>query len=187
MKKHKDINTFLKALKKYGEDNNIPNITERNAFYLSELMKERKVQSLLEIGTANGYSSIYFANTISPYGGKVTTIEFSQLAYEMAGENIEQSGLSEYIIQYYGDAREIIPHLTESYDMIFIDGLKKASLDFFLLTQKKLNAWGMIIIDDVIKFRYKMEDLYSYLEEHKIPYRLEIIDEDDGIMILENL
>lgn len=187
MKRHKDIDIFLKELKKYGEDNNIPNITERNAFYLGKLMQERKIQSLLEIGTANGYSSIYFANTISPHGGKITTIEFSQLAYEMAGENIEQSGLSEHIIQYYGDAREIIPYLTESYDMIFIDGLKKATLDFFLLARKKLKSWGIIIIDDVMKFRHKMEDLYSYLEKQSIPYRLEKIDDDDGIMILENL
>jgi len=57
----------------------------------------------------------------------------------MAQENIELSGLSHSITQYYGDAREIIPHLEQNYDMIFIDGLKKASLEFYLLVREKLH------------------------------------------------
>lgn len=181
-----DIIHFLEQLKIYGELNNIPNISEKNAEYLKQLIKKRNIQSILEIWTANGYSTLQFASILQEIWGYVTTIEFSQLAYEMAQENIEASWLSRNIKQYYWDAREIIPHLTESYDMIFIDGLKKASLQFFLLAQKKLNTWGIIVIDDVIKFRYKMEDLYTYLDTNQIPYRLEQIDEDDGIMILEN-
>lgn len=101
MKEQKNINTFLQNLKNYGKENNIPNITEKNAEYLTTLMKQKRVRSLLEIGTANGYSSIYFASKLGDLGAKITTIEFSQLAFEMAQENIEQSGLSEYIIQYY--------------------------------------------------------------------------------------
>ena len=179
------INNFLQELKKYGENNNIPNISEKNAEYLKAIIKTRGIKKILEIGTANGYSSIQFASILSQLWGNITTIEFSQLAYEMAQENIEASWLSQYIIQYYGDAREIIPHLEKDYDMIFIDGLKKASLQFYLLAKEKLQPWGIIIIDDVIKFRHKMEDLYIYLKENNIPYELEQIDEDDGIMILE--
>lgn len=40
----------------------------------------------------------------------------------------------------------------------------------------------MIIIDDVIKFRHKMEDLYNYVEEEKLNYEIIQIDSDDGIM-----
>ncbi len=68
--------------------------------------------------------------------------------------------------------------------MIFIDGLKKASLRLYLLAKERLNPHGTIIIDDVIKFRHKMEDLYDYLERKNISYRIEQVDEDDGIMIL---
>ena len=183
--KNEKLENFLKQLKKFGKQNNIPNISEKNAEYLKTLIQSRGVKNILEIGTANGYSSIQFASVMSEIWGSITTIEFSQLAFEMAQENIEASWLSSYIIQYYGDAREIIPHLDWDYDMIFIDGLKKASLQFYQLAQEKLQPWGIIIIDDVIKFRHKMEELYTYLKENNIPYKLEQIDEDDGIMILE--
>ena len=181
----KVLTNFLESLKLYWEKNSIPNISKKNAEYLKTIIKDKNIKKILEIGTANGYSSIQFASILSEIWGKVTTIEFSQLAYEMAQENIEASWLWKYIKQYYGDAREIIPHLKKNYDMIFIDGLKKASLEFYLHAKKKLTPWGIIIIDDVIKFRHKMEDLYMYLEKNTIPYKIEQIDEDDGIMILE--
>ena len=45
--------------------------------------------------------------------------------------------------------------------------------------------WATIVIDDVIKFRYKMESLYKYLESEKIDYKVIQIDSDDGIMIIK--
>jgi len=52
---------FLKDLKTYGEENDIPNISLKNARFLRKLLIENNVQSLLEIGSANGYSTINFA------------------------------------------------------------------------------------------------------------------------------
>jgi predicted O-methyltransferase YrrM len=89
------------------------------------------------------------------------------------------------IRQYYGDAREIIPLLEKKYDFIFIDGLKKASLDFFILSWDKLKIGGIIVIDDVVKFRHKMENLYTYLDEKTINYEIVMVDPDDGIMLIQ--
>lgn len=89
------------------------------------------------------------------------------------------------IHQYYGDAREIIPLLEKKYDFIFIDGLKKASLDFFLLSWERIATPGIIVIDDVVKFRHKMENLYTYLDKKTINYEIVMVDPDDGIMMIE--
>lgn len=86
-----DREKFLAALKKYGEANDIPNISKENAKYLRLLLAKNKVQHLLEIGSANGYSTINFAIELEKTGGKITSIEFSQLAYEEAGDNFEQA------------------------------------------------------------------------------------------------
>lgn len=180
---NKDI--FLKKLKKYGEKNDIPNISEKNAQFLRKLLQKNNTQHLLEIGSANGYSTINFACELEKTWGKITSIEFSQMAYEEAGENFEKAWVSHIITQYFWDAREIIPLLHETYDFVFIDGLKKESLRFLQLVWEQTLIWGTIVIDDVIKFRYKMEDLYEHLTTHKIPYEIVQIDEDDGIMIIK--
>ena len=176
---------FLQELKEHGLSEHIPNISESNASFLLKLIRKRKVNSLLEIGTANGYSSLQFAREIEKNTGSIDTIEFSQVAYEQAQKNIEALSMQHIIHQYYGDAREIIPLLVKNYDFIFIDGLKKASLDFFLLSWEKLTENGIIVIDDVVKFRHKMENLYTYLDEKTISYEVVMVDPDDGIMLIK--
>ncbi len=178
-------NTFLERLKKYGEKNNIPNISKKNALFLRKLLRKKKVQHLLEIGSANGYSTIHFADEIEKTWGRITSIEFSQLAYEEAQNNFEKVWLSNIITHYFWDARDIIPLLEEKYDFIFIDGLKKESKNFLQIVWDKLLPWWTIVIDDVIKFRYKMENLYKYINQENINHKIIPIDDDDGIMIIE--
>jgi predicted O-methyltransferase YrrM len=59
-----DRQEFLKTLKKYGEENDIPNVSPENAIFLRKLIKENNTQHLLEIGSANGYSTIQFADEL---------------------------------------------------------------------------------------------------------------------------
>lgn len=180
-----DRELFLENLKKHWEANDIPNISKENAAYLRWILRKNKVQHLLEIWSANGYSTINFAIELEKTWGKITSIEFSQLAFEEAGDNFQEAGVSEIITHYFGDARDILPLLEEKYDFIFIDGLKKESLNFLLIVWDMALPWATIIIDDVIKFRYKMESLYEYLEQENIPHEILKIDSDDGIMIIK--
>jgi predicted O-methyltransferase YrrM len=178
-------NTLLKELKKHGESHDIPNISEKNALYLRKLLRENNIKHLLEIGSANGYSTIHFADELEKTWWKITSIEFSQVAYEEAQDNFKEAKVSDSIRHYFWDAREIVPLLDETYDFVFIDGLKKASLCFLKLVWDKTQPWWMIVIDDVIKFRYKMENLYTYIDQEKLSYEIIKIDEDDGIMIIK--
>lgn len=82
---------ILEKLKKYGEENNIPNISIENAEFLRNMLRENTTKHLLEIGSANGYSTIQFADILEKTGGKITSIEFSQLAYEQANDNFESA------------------------------------------------------------------------------------------------
>lgn len=63
--------------------------------------------------------------------------------------------------------------------------MKREYLDYLLLSLPKMTEDALIVIDDVEKFRDKMENLYTFLDEKCIPYTLEKTDTDDSIMILE--
>lgn len=181
-----DENIFLSKLKKYGLENEIPNISEKNARFLRDIISLSKAKNILEIGTANWYSTIHFALELKKIWGKITTIEFSIKSHNDALENFKKAQVNDYVEALHGNAIDIIPTLKKKYDFIFIDGMKKRSLDFYLLAEKKIKKGGIIIIDDVIKFRNKMENLYDYLEKEKIIYHILPIDEDDGIMMILN-
>ena len=180
-----DRYAFLKDLKKHGQENDIPNISEESACFLRSLLEEIQVKNMLEIGTANGYSTIQFADILEKIWGHITTIEFSENSYKKAQENFEMTEISHCITQHLGNALDIIPKLEEMYDFVFIDGMKRRSLDFLKLVWKKVPIWGTIVIDDVIKFRHKMVGLYEYIESEQIDHSVIQIDEDDGIMIIK--
>lgn len=179
------MEAFLKILKKHGLENDIPNVSIENAIFLREIIKRKKVKSLLEIGTANWFSSINFAFEMREIDWKITTIDFSKKSYDEANENFKQAWVSDMITSLFGNALDILPTLTWPYDFIFIDGMKRRTVDFLELTYDKLSSEGTIVIDDVIKFKTKMVWLYEYLEKNKIAYEIIQIDSDDGILIIE--
>jgi len=174
---------FLQELKNYGLKNEIPNISQANAFFLRDLIQISGAKNMLEIGTANGYSSIHFALELAKNGGHLTTIEFSEKSFTDAQNNFQKAGV-ENITSLLGNALDIVPTLQETFDFVFIDGMKRRSLDFLQLAREKTHEKSIIVIDDVIKFREKMVGLFEYLEEKNIRHHILPIDGDDGICMI---
>lgn len=82
------IELTLKNLKKIGLEHEIPNITEQNAEFLKKLILERKPKHMLEIGTANGYSTLHFASVLDSQSDLVT-IEQAWNMHTFAVENLK--------------------------------------------------------------------------------------------------
>ncbi|MCK9271953.1 class I SAM-dependent methyltransferase [Candidatus Gracilibacteria bacterium] len=177
------IKETLINLRKFGIENDVPNITDENAKFLQSLISQNNFSNVLEIGTANGYSTICLASELQKNSGRITSIEFSILSHNQAIANIKEAGLEEICTLIHGQALDIIPTLPDnSFDFVFIDGMKRRSKDFLELSRPKIKKNGIIIIDDVIKFKHKMLSLYEYVEENKINHEIIQIDSDDGVM-----
>lgn len=178
------LETYLKKLKESGIERKIPNISRENADFIKALIRERKPKHLLEIGTANGYSALEFSWAIEE-GSTITTIEYAWNAHIEAVEHFKNCKIKN-IHAIWGDAKAIIPSLQDDYfDFLYIDAMKREYLDYLLFCLPKLSSDALIVIDDVEKFRDKMESLYQHLENHHILFRLEKTDPDDSIMIIE--
>lgn len=179
------IEKDLIELKKFWEKNEIPNISLTNARFLRDLIKLSKFQNILEIWTANGFSTINFARELKKNNWKITTIEFSENSFNVAKKNFLDFKVSDFINQIWWNALDEIPKFEDNFfDFIFIDGMKRRSVDFLRLSLPKLKKWGLIILDDAIKFREKMVGLYEFLEEKNIIYNILPIDWDDWILML---
>ena len=182
--KDKNREEFLRNLKQHGIENDIPNISFCNAKFLRDLIKIKKPKRILEIGTANGFSSLNMAMELQHFGGVIETIEFSEKSYGIAKENIAKMWFEKEIIQHWWNALDVVPLLEDWYDFIFIDGMKRRTKDFFELSYPKLHTGGIMIVDDVILFQDKMQNFYDYLQEEEITYNVIPIDVNDGVMML---
>lgn len=180
-----DIQKFLTELRKHGLENTVPNISDENAQFLKDMIHIGGVKNLLEIGTANGYSTIHLSMALRENGGKITSIDYSLPSYNEAVENIKAVGMDDIATLIFGNALVELPKLPEkSFDMIFIDGQKKRTIDFFRLSYPLLRDGGFFIIDDVIKFSEKMSSFYEFLAQEKIAHSILKIDADDGVMLI---
>ena len=178
------LTTYLRKLKISWLERRVPNISEENAEFIKNLIREKNPKHILEIGTANGYSTIQFASVLSEWSD-ITTIEYAWNAHIEAVEHFKNCKLKN-IYSIWWDAKNIIPILqNDFFDLVYIDAMKREYLDYLLLSIPKMKKDALIIIDDVEKFRDKMENLYIWLEENKIPYKLEKTDIDDSIMIID--
>lgn len=178
---------YLKNLKKQGNARKIPNISEQNAQFIGNIFLKNHAENILEIGTANGYSSLSFCDFLETHGHKnfsIITLEYAWNAHNEAVEHYKNTK-TKNIFPVWGDAKSILPSFRDNFfDAIYIDAMKKEYLAYFLLSLPKARENAIFIFDDVEKFSHKMEDLYAFLHEKNIPYQLEKTDEDDSIMII---
>ena len=106
-------------------------------------------QRILEIGTYTGYSAICLARGLRP-GGTLTTIEVNDELHATAQLFFQKAELHAQIELINGDALEVIPTLTESFDLVFIDANKDDYPDYYKLVIDKVASGGYILIDNVL-------------------------------------
>jgi len=114
--------------------------------FISEIMQPRYI---LEIGTFVGYSAICLSKGLQ-HGGKLHTIELRQEESKVAAKNFNLANLQEKIILHTGNALEIIPALTEQWDLVFIDADKTSYIQYYNLVLPKVRKGGVILADNVL-------------------------------------
>jgi predicted O-methyltransferase YrrM len=133
-----------------NETEHWPIIKPEVADFMKLLLSLVRPTTVLEIGTAVGYSSILMSEFLGQ-DGHITTIERFPYMYNIAKENIKAAHLEDKITLLEGDAHTILPALTdESYDLIFMDCAKGQYIHFLPECLRLLKPKGLLITDNVL-------------------------------------
>jgi caffeoyl-CoA O-methyltransferase len=116
---------------------------------LAMFSKMIKPISIIEIGTYTGYSALCMAEGLIT-NGKLHTIDINEEYTSIANRYFNRSKYSENIKQYTGIALDIIPTLTGSFQLAFIDADKENYSAYFDLILEKIDLNGYIIADNVL-------------------------------------
>jgi predicted O-methyltransferase YrrM len=116
---------------------------------LSMLSHMIKPKTILEIGTYTGYSAICLAEGLQD-GGKLHTIDINEELESMVNKYIVKAGLKDTIINYIGNAVDIIPTLKKKFDIVFIDADKTNYANYYDIVFDQVNTGGYIIADNVL-------------------------------------
>jgi len=125
------------------------NITPETGEFLAVLVKATGVRRILEIGTSNGYSTLWLANAVADVDGAVTTIELAHGKIEMARANFARAGLDTRITLLEGDAGAMLANLFDaSFDLLFLDAQRSAYLDWWPDIRRVLRPGGLLVVDN---------------------------------------
>jgi predicted O-methyltransferase YrrM len=150
---------LLAAIEQQGRENDeresdrvrkMLNLEPDTAKVLNILTRSSGARRVLEIGTSNGYSTIWLASAVAETGGKIISIERSPEKQTMARENLHRAGLLDYVDLRLGDATTIVRELAGPFDFVFFDADRTSAPEQVRLLLPKFAADVFVLSDNVL-------------------------------------
>lgn len=153
-----------------------------------------KPKNVLEIGAFTGYSAICMAEGIQE-GGELITIDINPENQSIIEKYVKATGFQEKVSLRIGDAKDIIPTLNKTFDLVFLDGDKESYSTYFEMIKPKLNPNALIIADNVLWNGKVLDDKEIDKESKGIKQFNRLVQQDpevenvllpfnDGLMII---
>ncbi len=139
---------LLNELRKYAKDNFVPIIEPPADMFLKETVSKRKPHSILEIGTAIGYSGLLMLSVASN-DCTLLTVDIDSERLEIAERYFKKAGVWDRVKVLEEDANYLITLLEQKFDFIFLDGPKGHYETMLPYLMNLLTDDGMIFVDDV--------------------------------------
>ncbi len=141
---------FLDEIEQYAGEARIPVIRRPVQSLLKFLLAWARPKSILEVGTAIGFSALLMSE-YAPEDCRITTIEKYEKRIPIARENFQRAGKEERITLLEGDAAEILEELEGAYDLVFMDAAKGQYLRFLPNILRLLSNGGLLVSDNVLQ------------------------------------
>ena len=138
---------ILNALKELNENQRrgMMNVPVEDGRLLRLLTETIGAKQVIEIGTSNGYSGIWFSLALRTTGGKLITHEIDAGRASRARENFKQAGVEDLITLVEGDAHEEVKNLKGPIDLLFLDADKEGYIDYLGKLLPLLRPGGLIV------------------------------------------
>ena len=140
---------LLKELEEFAKDPYIPIMQPEVAQFLKVLFKYNPPRKILEVGTAIGYSAIYFSE-IGVSDCEIVTIERNAEIIPKALENFKRAGIENRVTLLEGDAAEVLPTIEGEFDFVFLDAAKGQYSKFLPHCLRLLKVGGTLITDNIL-------------------------------------
>lgn len=143
----KESDDDIAAIAKYADERVCPTLLPETAAFLKQAVILKNPESILEIGTAIGFSAMIILKNCS---GKLCTVEKDEASAAVATRFFERAGVKDRVSLFVGDAVEIVPLLSGAFDFIFLDGPKTRYPVFYPYLKKLLRSGGVLMADNVL-------------------------------------
>ena len=140
---------LLLEMESYAAEHRVPIADREVACFLEITARAARATKALEIGMAIGYSVIHLARGMGKTG-VVVTIEPNDEMIRASTDYLTRAGLVEQVRIERGKALDVMPKLTDTFDLLFIDAVKEEYRQYLDLGLQRLHIGGMVIVDNLL-------------------------------------
>jgi predicted O-methyltransferase YrrM len=168
------LQVLLSELERFGEANDnatierprrMLNITRDTGEFLSVLVQATSARRVLEIGTSNGYSTLWLASAARRVGGTVTTVELSDYKVGLARQNFNRSGLASSITLVQDDAGRVLERAADaSFDLVFLDAERPEYPGWWPHLKRVLRPGGLLVVDNATSHPAQMAPFVTLIK-----------------------
>lgn len=140
---------LLVEMEAYAAEHHVPIADREVALFIEITARATGARKALEIGMAIGYSVIHLARGMDE-GGVVVTIEPNGEMIRAATDFLQRAALLQRVQIKSGKALEVMPMLSDTFDLLFIDALKEEYQQYLDLGLQRLRVGGVVIVDNLL-------------------------------------
>ena len=163
------VTDALKELEEFARRENIPIIPHETVAFFRLFLQTMQPKSILEIGTAIGFSALLMAEQVPD--AKIITIDRNEEMIGFAKENFARFDQRKQIPLLEGDAVDLLEHIEQRFDLIFMDSAKSKYIVFLPEVLKRLEVGGVVILDDIFQGGDVARDIMEVRRGQRTIYR----------------
>ena len=163
------VTDALKELEEFARRENIPIIPHETVAFFRLFLQTMQPKSILEIGTAIGFSALLMAEQVPD--ARITTIDRNEEMIGFAKENFDRFDQRNQITLLEGDAVDLLEHIEQRFDLIFMDSAKSKYIVFLPEVLKRLEVGGVVILDDIFQGGDVARDIMEVRRGQRTIYR----------------
>lgn len=168
------IEKILNELETFGQTNDavtadrarrMLNITRDTGEFLALLVRATGACRILEVGTSNGYSTLWLAQAAQAIDGLVTTVEQSAYKIDLATKNFARAGLASHIQLVHAEAGAFIKQRAlEEFDLVFLDAERTEYTGWWPRARAILRVGGLLVADNATSHAQEMQSFISMVK-----------------------
>jgi len=162
----KKILDILKVMRA-KESRGMMNVSPDDGRLLRLLTESLGAKNVVEIGTSNGYSGIWFCLALRKTGGKLTTHEIDKGRAELARKNFKRAGVEKFVTLVEGDAHKEVSKLKDKIDILFMDADKAGYVDYLKKLLPLVRPGGLIVAHNTSSHAGSMQDYLKAITTNK--------------------
>ena len=163
------------------------NLHPDSAALLAVLVRAKQARKVLEVGTSNGYSTLWLADAVRDTGGSLCTLEIDKARKKAARQNLREAKLDDYVRMEVCDAGEFLRDYPKYFDVVLLDADRSQYTAYWPHLQRILTKPGsLLVVDNVLSHADEVQAFIALVEADK-NFSSMVLDIGAGLLLASSV